>query len=360
MSPPPPPPAPGSVVAVIPARYASSRFPGKPLALIDGVPMVVRVLRNVEQARSVGRVVVATDDERIAQVVRAAGGEVAITSPELPSGSDRAWAAVGAFGCDIIVNVQGDEPMLPGGVLDELVGRLQASDEFDIATPVVSCRRADAEPVDVVTVVCDDAGRAWYFSRAVVPWGTDPVLRHVGVYAYRAAALRRFVEAPPSALERIERLEQLRALTLGLRIVAVRVEAVSHAVDRPEDVAVVEAALTGGGGAGPPSVRLVVLDVDGVLTDGSIAYEGDGEQLMRFDVKDGYGIVALVRAGIGVAILSARDSAPCAGGRRSWASTMCGPTWPTRRSSCTGSATNWGSTWPRSVTSATTCPTWRP
>ncbi len=296
------------VAVVIPARWASTRFPGKPLAVIDGVPMIVRVLRNVADATRVARVLVATDDERIAAVVEDAGGTTVMTPSGLPSGTDRVWAAAAELGCDVVVNVQGDEPLLPGAVLDRLVDALGASPELDIATPVVRCSRADAGADDVVTVACDGSGRALYFSRSVIPWGADPVWRHVGVYAYRTEALRRFVAAPPADLEVAERLEQLRALGLGLRIGAVPVEVTTLAVDRPGDVAAVEAVLRGVPATPPAAVRLVVLDADGVLTDGSISYHGDSGQLMRFDVKDGYGITALTGAGIGVAILSGRDS----------------------------------------------------
>ena len=294
------------VIAVIPARFGSSRFPGKALAPIAGTPMVVRVLQNVRQARTVARTLVATDDERIAAVVRDAGGEAVMTASELPSGTDRVWAAASGLGADVIVNVQGDEPLLHGAVLDALVHQLEADETADIATPVVACPRALALSTDIVTVARDEGGRAWYFSRSPIPWGADPVWRHVGVYAFRAEALRRFVSAPPSVLERVERLEQLRALSLGLRIVATAVDAPSLAVDRPEDVLAVERWLLGD--TAPPAIRLVVLDVDGVLTDGRITYPGDTDQVLSFDVKDGYGVVALLRAGVKVAILSSRDS----------------------------------------------------
>jgi 3-deoxy-manno-octulosonate cytidylyltransferase (CMP-KDO synthetase) len=293
---------------VIPARYGSERFPGKPLALIDGVPMVVQVLRNVAQAATVDRVVVATDDDRIAEVVRAAGGEAVMTPSELPSGSDRVWAVAETSTADIIVNVQGDEPLLPAAVVDGIVRRLQDATDCDIATPVVRTPRITASSPDVVTVACSEDGIAHYFSRSTIPFGIEEVLRHVGVYAYRREALERFVRAPVGALEAIEKLEQLRALSLGLRIAAVEVDVVLHAVDRAEDVAAVERLLASPGCApttGP--VRLVVLDVDGVLTDGRIAYLGDA-QLVSFDVKDGYGVVAMREAGIEVAVLTARDS----------------------------------------------------
>jgi 3-deoxy-D-manno-octulosonate 8-phosphate phosphatase (KDO 8-P phosphatase) len=296
------------VLAVIPARYGSERFPAKPLALIDGVPMVVRVLRNVAQAATVDRVVVATDDDRIADAVREAGGEAVITASELPSGSDRVWAVAEPSSAAIVVNVQGDEPLLPATIVDALVRRLLDADDCDIATPVVRGARITASSPDVVTVACSEAGIAHYFSRSTIPYGAEEVLRHVGVYAYRRDALERFVRAPVGALEAVEKLEQLRALSLGLRIAAVDVDVVLHAVDRPEDVAAVERLLAAPEATAPVArARLVVLDVDGVLTDGRIAYLGDA-QLVSFDVKDGYGIVALRHAGIEVAALTARDS----------------------------------------------------
>src|SRR5438309_4697471 len=153
------------VVAVIPARYAATRFPGKPLAPIAGVPMVVRVLRNVRESKTAARVIVATDDDRVADAVRTAGGEVAMTDRDLPSGSDRVWAAVRDEDFAIVVNVQGDEPLLPGFIVDAVVDRLRAAAEYDMATPVVRVPRAAAMSPDVVTVACDDAGRALYFSR---------------------------------------------------------------------------------------------------------------------------------------------------------------------------------------------------
>ena len=311
-----PPAEPGvpGVLIVIPARYASSRFPGKPLALIGGIPMVVRAVRIAEGSSRAARVLVATDDERIAATVRAGRGEAVMTSPGAPSGTDRVWEAAAPFPAEIVVNLQGDEPLLPPAVLDALVDRLVADPSLDMATPAVAASRAAAHPADVVTLACDDDGTARYFSRSVIPWGADPVRRHIGVYAYRRGALQRFVAAGPSALERAEGLEQLRALDLGLRIGVVDVQGVLHAVDRPADVAGVERLLTPGpspslpaaGPAGP--VRLVVLDADGVLTDGRISYLGDGAQLVSFDVKDGQGIVALRTAGVEVAVLSARDS----------------------------------------------------
>ncbi|MFM8305441.1 MAG: 3-deoxy-manno-octulosonate cytidylyltransferase [Actinomycetota bacterium] len=240
------------VLAVIPARYGSERFPGKPLAQIDGVPMVVRVLRNAQDARSVTRVVVATDDERIAETVRAAGGEAEMTSSDLASGSDRVWAVAATSPAAIVVNIQGDEPLLAGGVVDALVDRMRSRTDCDIATPVVRSSSAEATGPDVVTVARSEDGTAHYFSRALIPHGADAVWRHIGVYAYRRAALERYVGAPIGYLESSEKLEQLRALSIGLRIAAVEVDATTHAVDRAEDVAVVERLLASGREAAVP------------------------------------------------------------------------------------------------------------
>jgi 3-deoxy-D-manno-octulosonate 8-phosphate phosphatase (KDO 8-P phosphatase) len=296
------------VLAVIPARYASSRFPGKALFLIDGVPMVVRVLRNVQRADLVDQVIVATDDERIAATVREAGGEAVLTSADLPSGSDRVWAVASSVPAEILVNVQGDEPLLPPTVVDALVERLLSDERYDVATPVVRTSRFAAVSSDVVTVAREGDGSALYFSRSVIPSGSEEVWGHIGVYAYRRAALERYVAAPPALLEQTERLEQLRALALGLRIAAVEVDAPRQAVDRPSDVAAVERLLRTRDAPKGRAVRLVALDVDGVLTDGRISYVADRDQVMSFDVKDGYGVVALLEAGVGVAVISSRDS----------------------------------------------------
>lgn len=236
-----------SPLIVIPARMASTRLPGKPLADLNGAPMIVRVCQ-VADASGVGRVAVAAAEPEIVDAVRNAGHEAVLTDPDLPSGSDRVHAALHHLDPDgrhdIVVNLQGDMPTLPPRVLREVIVPLGRPDGADIATLV--CRiedddeRDDPNVVKAVVSLAPGAtsGRALYFTRATAPWGDGPLYHHVGVYAYRRAALDRFVRAPQSALESRERLEQLRALELGLRIDAVEIPGPPpHGVDTPADLA---------------------------------------------------------------------------------------------------------------------------
>ena len=251
---------------VIPARHASTRLPGKPLLLLAGEPMILHVHRIASRSGA-AEVIVATDDERIRSACSAAGAAVEMTAGGHASGTDRiaevalrrGWAQD-----DIVVNVQGDEPLLPAALIRQAAALLAASPAASIATlatPIAS----EAEYLDpnVVKVVARDDGIALYFSRAPVPWDRDGFAsrppgagrhhgarRHLGIYAYRVAALRRLAGAPPAALEQRERLEQLRALAMGLSIaVADADEAPGPGVDTPEDLARVEALLRAGGRA---------------------------------------------------------------------------------------------------------------
>jgi 3-deoxy-manno-octulosonate cytidylyltransferase (CMP-KDO synthetase) len=235
-------------VVIIPARLAATRLPGKPLAMIGPHPMIVHVLRRAEQA-GIGPVAVACGDVEIARVVQDAGGRAVMTDPHLPSGSDRAYAALrvldpdGAH--DIVVNLQGDLPGLPPAFLHAVLAPL-ADPAIDIGTLAapVTCQ-AEADAPSVVKAVCglapDGAGpavaRALYFSRARVPSGDGTLWHHVGIYAFRRAALARFVALPPSPLERREKLEQLRALEAGMAIGVARVDHAPFGVDTPEDLA---------------------------------------------------------------------------------------------------------------------------
>ncbi len=251
-----------AIVAIIPARYASTRLPGKPLSDIHGRTMVERVYERARAARSVDRVLVATDDERIAAAVRGFGGEAVMTSPAHATGTDRLAEAARGTDAEIVVNVQGDEPMLDPAWADAAAGALLADPGLPMATLSLPLRSVDEMMApSVVKVVTDARGDALYFSRSPVPHvrlgaGTDLraaalaavarglARKHVGLYAYRREALLRFASLPPSALEEAEGLEQLRALAHGMRIRVVSVEGEGGvAVDTPEDLERVRALL---------------------------------------------------------------------------------------------------------------------
>ncbi|WOA51774.1 3-deoxy-manno-octulosonate cytidylyltransferase [Dickeya solani] len=243
--------------AIIPARYASTRLPGKPLADIHGKPMVVHVM---ERARESGasRVVVATDHADVARAIELAGGEVCLTSPDHNSGTERLAEVIDHYGFaddEIIVNVQGDEPLIPPVIIRQVADNLAGSRAgmATLAVPITTCE--EAFNPNAVKVVTDAEGYALYFSRATIPWERDRFaesrdaigdhfLRHIGIYAYRAGFIRRYVGWAPSQLEKIEMLEQLRVLWYGEKIhVAVAKEVPSVGVDTPEDLARVRAVM---------------------------------------------------------------------------------------------------------------------
>lgn len=233
-------------LAVIPARYGSTRFPGKPLVPIAGKPMIRHVYERAAAATRIGAVLVATDDRRIAAAVAAFGGDAVLTASTHPTGTDRIAEAVANTDADLVVNVQCDEPLIPSRVLDRLVAAMQDS-EADMGTVAVplGLSSVDVEDPNRVKVVVDRAGYALYFSRAPIPWlrpGGEPVapLLHWGLYAYRRAFLERFVRWPRGELENCEMLEQLRALENGARILVVQADEPTIGVDVPADVARVE------------------------------------------------------------------------------------------------------------------------
>jgi 3-deoxy-manno-octulosonate cytidylyltransferase (CMP-KDO synthetase) len=231
-----------TAVAIIPARYHSTRLPGKALADIGGRPMIELVYQRAAAARSIASVLVATDDDRIARAVERFGGAVRMTSSAHPSGTDRLAEVAAGLDCDVVVNVQGDEPLIEPGMIDEAVAPLAA----DLALEMSTLRRRLDDPGEVrnpnvTKVVVDRDGFALYFSRAPIPFVRDgspaaPAWRHVGLYAYRRACLLRLAGLPPTALERSEALEQLRALEHGIRIKAVETRFDSIGVDTPEDL----------------------------------------------------------------------------------------------------------------------------
>jgi 3-deoxy-manno-octulosonate cytidylyltransferase (CMP-KDO synthetase) len=232
-----------TVIAVIPARYASVRFPGKPLAPLAGRPMILHVLDAARAARRLDRVIVATDDPRIASCVRDAGGEAVMTSPSAASGTDRVAEVARARRADAWGNVQGDEPLMAPENVDRAVETLLAGPDRSIATLTVPLAASQAGDPNVVKAAVARDGRALYFSRSAIPYprqGAPAYRKHLGIYAFRASALEEVAALPPSPLERAESLEQLRWLEAGYSIWAGEGVADSIGVDTPEDLAEAE------------------------------------------------------------------------------------------------------------------------
>ena len=231
-------------LCVIPARYASTRLPGKPLADICGKPMICRVLERARCARKPDKVIVATDDERICDAVRAEGGEALMTRTDHLTGTDRLAEVAEAYpAVDLIVNVQGDEPLIEPSVIDDLIAPFEMDENLPMAT--VMTRMEDAEEQldpNNVKVVVDKLGYALYFSRSLVPYPravAGPVYKHIGIYAYRRDFLLRYARLEPTPLEKAESLEQLRALENGYGIRVLETDCRFVGVDTAEDLALV-------------------------------------------------------------------------------------------------------------------------
>jgi 3-deoxy-manno-octulosonate cytidylyltransferase (CMP-KDO synthetase) len=237
-------------LVVIPARYGSTRFEGKPLALLAGKPMIIHVLERARAAKSVTQVIVATDDERIQRAVAAHGGEARITATTHPTGTDRVAEVARGIECDIVVNVQGDEPLLEPGMVDEVIGLLRDDSQADMATLMMPITTDEEfQNPNVVKVVADRHGRALYFSRAQIPYprvrGAATPQVHIGIYAYRREFLLEFTRLAPTPLEQAESLEQLRALEHGhrIRVSQTRFPYTGVSVDTPADLDVVASIL---------------------------------------------------------------------------------------------------------------------
>jgi 3-deoxy-manno-octulosonate cytidylyltransferase (CMP-KDO synthetase) len=240
------------VLAVIPARYASSRFPGKPLAPISGRPMIQWVYESAKRAKRIDRLIVATDDERIADTVENFGGEVALTRPECETGTDRCAEVAASVPCEIVIDIQGDEPLIQPDLLDRLVEALVDSPWADIATPVQICRsRRDYLDPACVKVAVTPEWRVLYFTRSPVPhgleWNFENAFIHIGVYIFRRDSLLRLAKEPRSRIEKLESLEQMRALENGMSVRGVLFDGVLIGVDHPEDVRRVEEWITRSG-----------------------------------------------------------------------------------------------------------------
>jgi 3-deoxy-manno-octulosonate cytidylyltransferase (CMP-KDO synthetase) len=237
-----------SVVVVIPARYGSSRLPGKPLVSLGGKPMIQRVYERAKLAQRADRVIVATDDERIVKAVQAFGGEARMTRPDHRTGTERVAEVAAHEGGDVFVNVQGDEPLLDPAAVDTAVGALLEEPQAAISTVATPIKLpADIMDPNVCKVVLDFDENALYFSRAPIPWVRDTAghvqarhLKHLGLYVFRRDALLEYPTLPQGELERVEQLEQLRWLENGWKIRVAEVEHDAVSVDVPEDVARVE------------------------------------------------------------------------------------------------------------------------
>ncbi len=240
-------------LGIIPSRYGSSRFPGKPLHLLCGKPLVAWVVEAVKKSKTLDDVIVATDDERIVSAVETHGGKAVMTPSELPSGTDRIACAAGDFADDdILVNIQGDEPLISPDLIDALVGRMNEGTKWDMATAVTPIKSLDDLNVKtVVKVVLDRDDGALYFSRAPIPCDRDHTpdiatglwVRHLGIYAYRGAFLKKYISEPPCDLEKTEKLEQLRALWMGAKVAVIRTDDEGVGVDTPEDAVRIETIL---------------------------------------------------------------------------------------------------------------------
>jgi 3-deoxy-manno-octulosonate cytidylyltransferase (CMP-KDO synthetase) len=240
-----------NIVGIVPARYASTRFPGKSLAFIAGKPLIQHVVERCQKAKALCEVIVATDDARIADVAKKFC-RVEMTRPDHASGTDRIAEASARCLCDAVVNIQGDEPLIDPAVIDAVAGALAQNEMSTAATPIKI--PAEYDNPNVVKVVVNAAGKALYFSRRTIPFLREaaigsaseqlaafPFLKHLGIYGYRRETLLRLVKFPVSPLENAEKLEQLRALENGIPIAVVKVEYDSVGVDVPEDVMRVEA-----------------------------------------------------------------------------------------------------------------------
>lgn len=238
------------VTAIIPARYASTRFPGKPLAMIHGRSMIEHVYRRVAMSATVNRVIVATDDSRIEQAVTAFGGVVAMTRADHPTGTDRLAEVAQGLDTDLVVNVQGDEPLIDPAMIDLAVKPLLANRAVQMGTLMSRIEQVeDLYNPNIVKVVVDRDGFALYFSRAPIPWPRDisadelpgqlprlPFFKHIGLYVYRREWLLQYPLLPKTPLEQLENLEQLRALEHGVRLAVEITDSACHGVDTPADL----------------------------------------------------------------------------------------------------------------------------
>ncbi|MCB0393508.1 MAG: 3-deoxy-manno-octulosonate cytidylyltransferase [Bdellovibrionales bacterium] len=243
------------VLGVIPSRWGSERFPGKPLAMIAGKPLLQWVIEGSKKSQRLDQLIVATDNEKIRQLAESLSIEVAMTSSELPTGSDRVWAAAKDRDFTHIINIQGDEPLVDGETIDKLVTAFDSDPQLEMATLAKKMNPIDLQTDTTAKIVLNHEGNAIYFSRFPIPYSRDQSasergvsLKHIGLYAYEKSFLKKYCSVGPTPLELSEGLEQLRALYLGAKIRVIQVEHESWGVDRPEDIERVENLLRGQNG----------------------------------------------------------------------------------------------------------------
>jgi 3-deoxy-manno-octulosonate cytidylyltransferase (CMP-KDO synthetase) len=234
-------------IGIIPARWGSTRFPGKPLELIAGKPLLQWVIEGSKGSRKLQEICVATDDDRIAQLAKNCGIRALMTDSDLPTGTDRIWQAVQNIDADVVINIQGDEPLIEGSVLDRLVEPFESDAALEMATLGRPLDEDALRSVNTAKIVLNCRGEAIYFSRFPIPYSRvaasgrpDAALKHIGIYGYRRSFLQKFCSQSPTVLEQMEGLEQLRALYLGARIKVIAVDHDSWGVDTPGDVQKIE------------------------------------------------------------------------------------------------------------------------
>lgn len=240
-------------LGVIPARYGSTRLPAKPLLKIAEKPLLEWVISGAKEASSLSEIVVATDHKEIAQLAEKCGVEAVMTDPNLPSGSDRVWAAARDKEADVVLNIQGDEPLLRGHWIDKVTALFKEDTQLQMATVAHAIKEEELAQMQAVKVILNQKSDAIYFSRLPIPYtrmtfkdAPGMCLKHIGLYGYRKEFLKKFCETPPTALEKCESLEQLRAMYLGATIRVAPIEAYSIGIDTPEDIQMLTEYLAGG------------------------------------------------------------------------------------------------------------------
>lgn len=241
-----------TAIGVIPARFGSTRLPAKPLLKINGRPLLEWVVRGVRDCKSLKQIIVATDHPEIAQLAEGLGVRAALTDPELPSGSDRVWAAAQNISADIVLNIQGDEPLIEARWVDKLVHAMSENPAVEMATLAHPLPVNELEEKGTVKLITNRLNQAIYFSRYPIPYSREGIekwpgvaMKHIGLYAYKKDFLRQFCQQKPTPIEKAESLEQLRALWMGAKIQVVELDCISVGVDTPEDVKKVESILRG-------------------------------------------------------------------------------------------------------------------